>query len=188
MNIEAFFSDYKNTISALGAMSTLAVVITSVWLAKRSEKTRLKAKVYGSVIMHNGMDLNNPPKFISVNVVNMGNTAIRIPFSFFCWEVPFCKQQWYINPMDHFGGVHAIIPKKMYPVRIDSKHSETFIISDRATFHSEMTNAFQQIKFLSTLRANFIKASVSTEDGMIFRASISNELKKELKQSSKRTL
>jgi hypothetical protein len=179
VTVEAFFAEYEKTISALGAISTLAAVIVSLWLAGRAEKTRLKAHVSGTMIVHESIDPNKRPKFVSVNITNLGTMPFRIQFSFFYWRVPFCKESWLISPLDFFA-VTPMVPQRKYPVTIEAKHSESIFLSDKATFQSEMAKSFQRLSWFPVLRAYFIKAMICTDDGTTCEARISKDLKKEI--------
>lgn len=178
-SLETFFFNYEKTIAALGAVSTFAAVVTSLYLARRSEKTRLKSYVSGTFITHSSIDPNNRPKFVSVNIINLGSAAIRIPFSFFCWKVPFCKESLLVCPFDSFG-IDPMIPVRQYPFKVEPKHSESFIISDRETFYTEMKKAFDRFWLFPLLRANFIQAIVCTDDGTVCKVNVSKQLRKEL--------
>lgn len=179
--VEAFFSQYENTASALGAISTFAAVVVSLWLASRTEKTRIRASVSGTFLVHNSIDSKNRPSFLSANVTNEGILPLRIPFSFFCWQVPFCRERWMISPLDSFKGANPFIAQKTYPIKIDPKHSESFFLSDKATFHSEMEKSFALLRF-PVIRAYLIKAEVHADDGTKCRVNIAKGIKKEIIQ------
>ena len=178
-SIEAFFSEYEKTSSALAAISTFAAVVVSLWLARHSTKTQLKANVYRSMVVHDSIAPNDRPRFVCVNITNTGSTPLRIPYSYFQWKVPFHKNYWVINPFDHSPN-NPYVPKREYPIKIEQKYSESFFLSDKPSFHSEMKEGFKDIKYLAKLRGRYIKALVFTDDGSAFKAKISKEVIKDI--------
>lgn len=184
--IELFFGKYVNSISALSAVSTFAAVMVSLLLAMRGEKTRMSVGVTSTFLIHDMIAPHNRPNFLSVSITNKGSLPLRVPYSFFCWKVPFCRYRWMISPLDSFSGISPFVTQKRYPVKIEPKHSESFFLSDKATFRSEMKKSLTQLPF-PTISAYFIKAEIRADDGTKCYAKISKGIRQEIIKCAKAT-
>ncbi len=70
--IEAYCQAHQYTISALGAVSTFAAVVVSLWLAYRAavaNRTRLMASFEVAALLH--ASLPERPTFVTVSIVNV---------------------------------------------------------------------------------------------------------------------
>ncbi len=179
-DIETLFTNYQHTIEAIGAVSTFAAVVASLFLARSSSKSKIEA--YTSIMIFtqgDGVKRDNP-HFLTVSITNTGLTPVRIPFAFFCWKFPFKSGSFLITPLDYVGA--NLINRKVYPFKIEAKHSELFFLSDLETLRSEMSKVAQDICPFQLL---FIRAKVGTEDGTVISAKISKDLRKEFKKIAK---
>ncbi len=178
--LEEFCKNHQHTIAALGALSTLTAVVVSLmlaWRAGRVTRTRLKANVDTSFVAHSTIDPKNPPRYLTVSITNTGLGALRVPFSFFRWKVPFSRSFWLVNPLDGYGKDN-LIPQKRYPVEIQPRASETFYVSDLQTF-IEMSEKMQnETRGVPRFCLRHIKAVIRTDDGLVFKARISKGVRK----------
>jgi len=185
--IEKFFEAYQHTIAAIGAVSTFLAVFVSLALAlvaQRSSRTRIKATVTVSVILHESLGGMPKPEYVTVTITNVGLMSVMIPFSFFHWKVPFKRGYWTVNPWD--SSQHdPWIPARNYPVEIRPCGSTTFFLSEIAVFRATMAEKLQEVRHLRW-RINFMKAIVRTDDGKIFKVKIDKTIRPEL-ANAKRT-
>src|SRR5260221_5270400 len=87
--IEQFCKAHERTIAAIEAVSTFSAVVVSLALAsmaQRANRTKLKAYLNRSFIMHSSIDPNNRPKYITVGITNTGVMPLRIPLASFHWR------------------------------------------------------------------------------------------------------
>src|SRR6266568_8419967 len=183
--VEEFCTNHQHTIAALGALGTLAAVIVSLglaWRAARANRTRLRASVDMLLVMHSTVDPKSPPRYVSVSITNTGNSALRLPFSFFSWKVPFNRDYWLVNPLDGYAG-DAFIPQKRYPVEIQPRASETFYISDAQTFEEMRVKMRKETRGLAKLCIRFIRAVIRTDDGAIFAGTVSRGIRNQWRGS-----
>jgi hypothetical protein len=190
MSIEQFAADHRNTIAAVEAVSTLGAVLFSLaatWLAQRSKRTHLHASVTKTQIVQAGEAPQDRPRYISVDIVNDGDFALRLPFSFFSWRIPFSGEFATVNPHDYYG-IDAILPAVPYPVEIAPRASHKANVSNLATFRETMMEMMEGIKWFPRLRLRFIQAYVVTEDRGIFKAQLTKNNRDELEQLRKQLL
>ena len=76
--------------------------------------------------------------------------------SFFSWKAPLKREYMSIVPSMDFNPSSRWIGQKRYPVEIAPRASETFYLSDEATFWSEAKR--MKATFLDRLRFWFIRA------------------------------
>jgi hypothetical protein len=131
--MEKFFTAYQHTFTAMGALGTVAAVVTSLTLAYfawRADRTRLKA--WANLVI----DPKNAFEFLTISITNHGKFPLRIASAFFYWKVPLKRGIILILPLDFYGG--PLIGKRSYPVEVAPRASETFLISDVATFKQDV--------------------------------------------------
>jgi len=183
-NWETFFGAYKNTIAALEAFSTLAVVIVSLVLAliaQRANRTRVKAYAQISTIHHALLEGQQLPSYITVHITNNGIMPVIIPFSFFYWHVILSKSGWQVNPWDYSQG-DQWVPQKQYPVEIKARATQVFFLSERTYSDNEMRTVFAGANFIERCRFYFIQARIVTDDGKVFSVKLSDSLRKSLRE------
>jgi hypothetical protein len=182
--VESFFSEYEKTIQAMGAISTFAAVVVSLWIANSGSKIKLRAHLSFSALIHESIDPNNRPEYLTISITNTGGISFRVPWSFFHWKLPFSKVNWMISPMDSFGN-DIYVPIRKYPFKLEPRHSESFFLADKKTFKDEMRRCFGDLKYFVYLRAHLIKAVIHTDDGTRFVVKLSKTLINELLESAK---
>jgi hypothetical protein len=181
--IEEFCKSHEYTTAAIGAFSTLAAVVVSLalaFLSLRATKTRLRADLAMSIIIHNTLNRNNPPTYLTVSITNIGNMALRVPFSFFRWRLPMGRGVWLVNPLDSYG-TDPLIPRKYYPVELAPRASQTFYVSDVATFKLSVGQMRKGASLIDRVRFRFIKAIILSDDGRTFAAKIRTNVRKHLR-------
>jgi hypothetical protein len=123
-------------------------------------------------LFHATIDPKSAPKFLTVRITNDGKWPLRIPSVFFYWKVPFKRREHVvITPLDLAGS--PWIGKKDYPTEIAPRTSDSFFISDLATFKQEVKRMRDADTFADRLRFRFIRAFVQTDDGETFRVKLS---------------
>ena len=172
--IEEFFKAHQYTIAAIAAAGTLAAVVTSLalaFLARRADRTRLKARADIVRIFDAPLDgKSGPTKFLKVRITNIGKFPLQIPSVFFYWKVPFKRAPMVIMPLDMTGS--ALIDKKSYPIEVAPRMRENFFISDLANFKQTVKSMRGADTFADRLRLRFIRAVVETDDGRTFRVKL----------------
>jgi hypothetical protein len=176
--IEDFFKAHQHTIAAIGAVSTFAAVVTSLWLARRAtraDRTRLKARADLVLIFHAPIDGKSVPKFLKVRITNIGRFPLHIPSVFFYWKVPFKREFMEVPPLDLTGS--PLIPPQHYPSVISPRASVGFTIWDVDTFKREVKRMRGADTLADRLRFRFIRAFVHTDDGETFKVKLSPEVR-----------
>jgi len=186
--IEEFFKSYQHTIAAIAAAGTMAAVVTSLalaFLARRADRTRLRAFASLMTLVHPTIDPKTAPEFLRVSITNEGKWPLRIPASFFYWKIPFRRaHRVVLLPLDLAVGQQFWknapsdwIPKKTYPREVAPRTSESFFMSDLATFKTEVKRMRGADTFADWLRFRFINAFVETDDGKTFRVKLSPDVR-----------
>lgn len=167
--IEAYCKAHQYTISALGAVSTFAAVVVSLWLAYRAtvaNRTRLMASFEVAALLH--ASLPERPTFVTVSIVNVGNLPLEVSVGFLRWKLRFFPDDRLILPID-LSGIRGVLPPKHYPVKIEPRSSETFYLSEASEFVKQMHGIKKEFRFLNRPLFYFRKAVVTTRDGAKFR-------------------
>jgi hypothetical protein len=93
--LEAFSKAHESSIAAaaavgtvLAAFATVAAVLVSLHLARRSERVRLKVLL--SVVISNTTPTT---QYACVIITNVGMRAAWLPILFFEWRIPFRRRQ-----------------------------------------------------------------------------------------------
>ena len=179
--IEEFFKAHQHTIAAIAALGTVGAVVTSLWLAwsaKRADRTRLKAVADIVLIFHDPIYAKANPKYLKVNITNIGKSPLHMPSGFFYWKVPFTREVMQVEPLDLIGS--PLIPPKHYPTAILPRSSASFTISDLATFELAVKQMRAADSLVDRLRSRFIRGFVLTGDGKTFRVKLSRAVRQAL--------
>jgi len=89
--MEEFFTAYQHTFMALGALGTVAAVVTSLTLAilaLRADRTRLKAYADAGVY---SSDQHGVTQCLRVTITNEGKSPFRVRAECFFWKMPFSR-------------------------------------------------------------------------------------------------
>ena len=86
---------------------------------------RIKARAAVSVIVHSTLEGKPKPRYITVEITNVGLMPVTIPLSFFHWKMPFKRGYWMINPWD-YSQHDPWVPQRIYPFEIKPRGSATF--------------------------------------------------------------
>jgi hypothetical protein len=167
-DLEEFLKAHQYTVTALGVVGTFSAVITSLAIAlisQRSNRTRIKARVANSVILHSTLEGREKPTYLTVHIKNVGLLPVTIPLSFFHWKAPFRYGGWLVNPWDYSGG-DEWVPQRRYPVEIKARGSQTFFLAEIEVFRSELYKMFAGARFVDWCRFLFLKARIVTDDGV----------------------
>jgi hypothetical protein len=180
--LEEFFKAHEHTMAALEAVSTFAAVVVALVLSlvsQRANRTRIKAVVSATIIMHESIDAPDYPSYVSVDITNNGILPVMIPLAFFHWRVPFKRGVWLVTPMDYSQG-DPWVPQRQYPVEIVPRSSKVFYLSGLEMFRSECRDKFIGDSFLDRCRFRFLRARVRTDDGKLFNVKIDRSLHNEI--------
>jgi hypothetical protein len=179
--LERFSDTHQHTIAALEATSTFGAVVVSLalaLLAHRSSRTRIRAWVKVSFIVHQTLEGKPKPEYLTVTLTNIGLMPANISMGFFQWKLPFHREYWLITPWDYARHDHWV-PQRVYPTEIKPRSSQTFFLQDIATFRFTMAECLQPI-WLAPWRIRFIKAIIRTDDGQLFKAKLDSEVRRAL--------
>jgi len=160
------------------------VVVVSLGLAllsMRANRTRIRALANRSLIYHATLEGKPYPRYITVNITNLGILPVSIGLSFFAWKLPFTKGGMWVNPWD-VTQHDEWVPQKKYPAKIEPRASESFFLHDMTTFHEAMAELVPaKANLLRRLRARFLRAYVITDDGRRFLVRFGEGLRQELR-------
>jgi len=94
--MESFFESYQHTIDFFVAVGTWGAVFTSLFLARDSMHPKLRIFVDAKVLIPSHAQTDNGKinreqceDIISVNMQNIGQTTVYIPYFSFYWKLPF---------------------------------------------------------------------------------------------------
>ena len=183
--IEELCKHHEHTISALEAVSTFSAVVVSLWLASRASQTRLTAYITKQVIID--ATTTERPEYLVAIITNTGVMTLYIPLSFLLWTRPYRKKTgWILNfPLDYYGTDKAI-QQHPYPVELKPKATHHVMISEIATYRHVMQECLLSQSRIGRLIFRFVRSTVQTTDGKVFRAKISKEIREELREVQKR--
>jgi len=185
--LETFFKAHEHTMAALEAVSTFAAVVVALVLSlvsQRENRTRIKAVVSATIIMHESVEAADYPSYVSVEITNKGILPVMIPLSFFHWRVPFKRGVWLVMPMDYSQG-DPWVPQRLYPAEIAPRSAKIFYLSGLETFRNECRDKFIGSSFLDRFRFRFLRARVRTDDGKLFNVKIDNSFRNEISEVSR---
>jgi hypothetical protein len=184
--IEELCKRHEHSIAALEAVSTFSAVAVSLWLASRASQTRLTAYITKQAIID--ATTQERPEYLVAIITNTGVMTLYIPLSFLLWTRPYRKKAgWQLTfPLDYYGTDKAI-QQHQYPVELKPKATHQVMISDIVTYRQVMQECLLSQSRFGRLIFRFVRATVQTTDGRVFRARISREIRQELHQIRKRS-
>src|ERR1700730_11239196 len=110
--LEEISKAHVNTIAVIGAFgtvfaafATVAAVLVSLRLARRSETVRLKAILGISFIT-----TVPSTQYVTLQINNMGVRTASLPATFFEWRIPFRRKQQPETMMNMVNAAHALNP------------------------------------------------------------------------------
>ena len=181
---EQFCKDHEKTIAFVEAVSTLAVVVVSValaFLSQRANRTRIRTLANRSLIQHSTLAGRPNPRYVTVNITNLGILPVSIGMSFFAWKLPFTRGGIWVMPWD-YAQHDEWVPQKKYPAKIEPRTSESFFLHDMTTFREAIAELMPpKANALRRLRGRFLRAYVITDDGRRFRVRFGEGLRQELR-------
>jgi hypothetical protein len=185
-HLDVILARYPHVVATLEAVSTFAAVVVSLALAsaaRRANKTWLKAWVNIKFIVHSTIDPQNRPIYLTATITNTGMMPLRLPFSFFHWQLPRQKNaSWMVNPMDYYG-TDQWVPQQTYPIEIPPRATHECFISDIATFRQSFQEMARQHRGWSgRILLRFVRVTILTDDGTRCRAKISDNVQKEMRR------
>lgn len=179
--IEIWARDYQFSIAAISAISTALAVVVSLGIAlhsARGTRTKLRAAINQSTIIHETIE--DSPLYITVSITNTGTFPLRIPRFYFFWKVPFQRHLFLITVMD--AGQHdPLVPVQQYPITLDPRTSASLFLSPYETFRTVIADMKQQLPWHGKLLFRLISANITTDDGAVFKAQISKEIRHDLR-------
>jgi hypothetical protein len=109
-----------------------------------SDRTRIRAWVKVSFIVHQTLEGKPKPEYLTVTLTNIGLMPANISMGFFQWKLPFHREYWLITPWD-YARHDPWVPQRVYPTEIKPRSSQTFFLQDIATFRFTMAECLQPI-------------------------------------------
>jgi hypothetical protein len=177
--LEDFAGRHAHSIALLEAVSTTAAVIVALsvsYAAKRANRPRLTARATISLIIYgDGRTIEDAPTYITVQLTNVGQVPIRLHSTLFSWRIPFMRNAWMAMPVDELGDEH--VPKRSYPFVLFPNTSETIYLSSLERFKAHIPRILDSGRLGRKISARFVRGSVYTDDGSLFRARLSADLR-----------
>jgi hypothetical protein len=176
--LEDFAGRHTHSIALLEAASTTAAVIVALsvsYAAKRANRPRLKARAAISQIIYgDGQPIEDAPTYITVQLTNVGPVPIRLHSNLFSWRLPFTRSVWLAMPVDERGDDH--VPVRRYPLVLLPNTSETIYLNSLERFKARIPRILDSGRFGRKISARFVRGSIYTDGGSLFRASLSGDL------------
>jgi hypothetical protein len=176
---DASLSQYQHLIATIEALSTFAAVVVSLVLAlmaQRANRTKLSANLFVSTIVHDSIDPENSPEYLTLSITNKGVMPFTIPFSFFCWRIPFQRISAVVSPLDYFTG-DPYISARPYPVQIAPRSMERFNLSTGEMIRGNFRKIYQDQSWLGRHLFRLLHARVTTEDGTVCRVRLDKHVR-----------
>ena len=184
---EQFCKEHEKTIAFVEAFSTLAAVAISLGLAllaRKANKTRIKAWVDVKRIVHTTIPRDQPLRYIGTTITNTGIMPVRIPFAFFHWQLPYERNASIMVMMLDAYGADPWVPQQTYPVEIPPRASHSFLVSDIETFRREHKEIISNEGLLRRVLRRFMGVTIVTDDGTRFKAKLGKAIRRELREIS----
>jgi hypothetical protein len=130
--------------------------------------------------MHERIDPDNAPTYLSVVITNKGTLPVLIPLSFFSWKLPFARDAYLVTPWD-YGAQDPWIAQKRYPIEIKPRASEHFFLSNVETFRELVPRFLTRKRLFKWTRLRFLGARVFTEDNKTFKVKLDKTVREEIR-------
>src|SRR5438270_12731441 len=101
----------------------------------RENRTRVKAFATIRAISHSTLEGEPKPRYITVDITNVGVLPISIPLSFFYWRLPLSRTTAVVMPWDYIQH-DQWIPQKIYPFEVKPRTASTFFLNAMSSFHN----------------------------------------------------
>jgi hypothetical protein len=180
--LEDFTARYQHSIALIEAISTTVAVVVALWAsyyAKRASRPKLKSWISVSqIIFGDGSSINKAPTYITVRITNIGSVPLRLHSTFFSWRLPFTKTAWLAMPVDEHGDKHVAV--RSYPFTLLPNTSAMFFLTSIEQFRSYTPRMLNSGRFGRWLSTKFLRGSVYTDDGSLFKAAFDGNFRKEL--------
>lgn len=177
--LESTLGHYPHLIAAIEAAATLAAVITSLVIAlaaSRAARTQLRASANLIFILHDSIPRATAPRYVAVWITNTGVMALRLPFAFFYWGLPFQRAGWQVNPIDFYAD-DEWVAQRTYPIEVAPRASTTIYLATEKMLVDAVEKIKADLGPSRAWRLGFLRATVLTDDGRLFRVSLSKELR-----------
>lgn len=180
LEIEKCLSNYPNIIQTLTALGTIGAVITSLFIARLSNKIKIKSYVWPSEILHPDEDGSYYPgtgeKYIPLTIRNDGHIPIFLNYyGCFNWLIPFKR----VNIMQM--NYEPIFKDK--PFEIEAHKTFSFVLCKKLDFVQELRKFIEENNY-KILGLNFLKFEIYSNGKRIktkIDKKLINEIIKELK-------
>jgi hypothetical protein len=147
----------------LAGFATVAAILVSLHLARRSERVRLKVSL--SVIISNTMPTT---QIACVIITNIGMRAAWLPTLFFEWQIPFRRRQQPEAIANWINVVSANNPNREIKVGQDT----FFPVGEMPDFREKMMEEYrrmiEELRWFRKARIKRIGARIYTQDGSEF--------------------
>ncbi|HBG49543.1 MAG TPA: hypothetical protein DDW90_08595 [Cyanobacteria bacterium UBA9971] len=163
--IEKVLAKYPTIIQAFAATSTLAAVITSLWVARNANTPKIKLNLSISMPIddYEIYNINKDKSYISVDITNIGNIPVYLK--------PYCIY-WSATP---FAQLHGII-KTITPIpdKIEPGTNSSIMLSE-LEYTSKHLKEFLGKNFIN-LKIKFLRLNVKLQNGAIFQVKVSKNI------------
>lgn len=184
--LEQFSKSHEYTIAALSAIgtvlaafATVAAVIVSLCLARRSETVRLRA------LLSIGLSPTDPSRLIILQINNIGVRAGALaPPPFFEWRIPFRRKRQPETMLSSINSAYSINRDKVRneitlgsPMNIHVTDIDTF----RAQFTRELPFIHQKLRHFRKTRLKRLGAVIYTNDDRCFQVTFAKAMAAEIR-------
>ncbi len=163
----------------LAAIGTIVAVITALYLARKEDRIQLKVRGLIRYVVIAGTDLGPGPKYLSVEVSNVGRRAATVTHIY--WKTGIFRKKNYV----------WLVPQNPYSANIPVKLND----GDQATFMDLMTK-FESFNekiakedlsgWASELKARFVRVGVGTSTGDTFESRVDKSLRTHILEMAKK--
>jgi hypothetical protein len=140
LGLSAFWGTISAALEAVSTFGAVAVSLVLAFLAHRSSRTRIRAKVGVTYLVQQQLQ---SPRYVTVTITNIGQFPATIPIPFLSWKVPFYSDYLEVIPLD-YDQHHPWVRQHSYPTEIKPRASETFFLSELAGFRTDMAESTQR--------------------------------------------
>jgi hypothetical protein len=177
---------YEHTIAALSAIgtvlaafATVAAVLVSLRLARRSETVRLRA------LLSIGLSPTDPSRLVNLQIDNIGVRVGSLAPQFFEWKIPWRRKRRQPETMPNIMNTAYLIDRDKVkneitmgsPLNIQVGDIETF----RRAFSKELTLIDRKLRRFSKTRIKRLGAVIYTNDDRHFRVKFSRAMADEIR-------
>lgn len=185
--LEQFSKTHEYTIAALSAIgtvlaafATVAAVLVSLYLARRSDTVRLRA------LLSIGLSPTDPSQLVILQINNIGVRAGALaPPPFFEWTIPFRRKRQPGTMLSSVNSAYSINRDKA-PNEITLGSPMNIHVTDIDTFRTKFGRELpfiehQKLRYFPKTRLKRLGAVIYTDDDRCFRVTFAKAMADEIR-------